>query len=710
VGDTLQEIIEDWRNGVITSLEPDEIPANASPRGRNSALSSIGGEKAVVQKRRGMRTINRTAVTGSPTIHGQYAYKRLTGGTFTTYHMVVSDNGRLDTLASDGTLTTISATAFTSGDLIPDFATASNLAFIVNGTDAKKFNGTAVQNFGITKPSTAPTIADAGDAGSHNGTYEARVTFYNDNTGHESSAGPTSSAVSITNSSINWTSVPVSSDTQVTARRLYLRNTSTQSNFFLAGTIANNTATTASTNVTDASLITLGPDEFENDPPPSGVKYLAWHNSRLFAADDTNVYYSGVGTPEAFDPDNFERVNTDDGQKITALHSAQDVLIVFKGDAMYGIFGDTPGSWQIRSIDTTVGCTSHRSVRTVEGLTYWWSEQGPMRWDGVNAAESISAQFINETVGSNFLNPDRFDHVVAELDMPNQRLMFLVPEAGQTRLTAILPFNYRLQRWESDRWDPMDLASMTVVEDTNGQPWVHVGNYGGQVFKWWDADNDGVANDLDEDGHTVGTLRGTFVAAAGSVTTITDATATFDTTGAGLKERKVTVVNSSGLQVGSLRPRITSNTATSITLATAVTGLTIGQTYTYIVGGPDFAWDTYWSDLGEPFTKKRFEFFYCQAKAQTATVDLTVELTFNYNDRFSDAKSVTFTAVGTTGTWDESLWDESHFQADSSVNQRIRVGRTGWIYRARFINRHANEPVTILKAGMRAERLTDALN
>ena len=371
MGKPLNESFESWADGVITTIESDKVPPTASPRGRNSYLVSAASGKAAAGKRRGMDTMNTTAITGTPAVHGQAQFKKRSGTTFTQHHVLVSDNGRLDTMDTSGALTTINASAFTSGDYIPDFAVANNLLFIVNGQDRKKFNGTAVQNFGITKPSSAPTIADAGDAGNHNGTYEARVTYYNSVTGHESSAGPTSSSAAITNSSINWTNIPVSADSQVDSRRLYLRNTATQSEFFLVTTISNNTDTTYTSNVADSSLITLGPDTEENDPPPSGVFALAWYGSRMFAADATKVYYSNVGEPEGFDPDNYEQINADDGQAITALHAAQEVLIVFKSNAMYAIDGDNPASWTVRLVDPNVGCTSKRSIRTVEGITYW---------------------------------------------------------------------------------------------------------------------------------------------------------------------------------------------------------------------------------------------------------------------------------------------------------------------------------------------------
>lgn len=684
-----------------TSVQADEVPENASPRGYNTALSSIGVGKAVMQKRRGMSTMNATAVTGSPDIIGQFEFRKLASGAFTNYHLLVSDTGRLDLLGTDGTLTAVSATAFTSGTHFPSFATANNLAFVVNGQDRKKYDGSSLTNFGIAAPGTAPTLADSGSGGNPDGTYEARVTFYNNNTGTESSAGPTSSTVTVVTNQINITSIPTSADAQVTHRRVYIRNTATQANFYLAATIADNVTTSTTYNGLDSALITVGPDTAENDRPPSGIKYLAWHRSRMFAADDTALYYSKISKPENFDPDFTEPVNPNDGQKITGLHAAHDVVIVFKSQSMHALVGDAPDDWAIRLIDPDIGCVSHRSIVTIEGRTYFWSEQGPMMWDGEGKPVPIGLPLIASTISADNIAFGQLSQIAAVADLPRQRVMFAVPGVGQTRLTIILPFNYRLGVWESDKWDPMDVASFGVADDANGQPWVFLGNCAGQVFKWWNADNDGVAAST--------TMSGTFTASGTSVTTVTDAGATFDTTGAGLIERKVTILDSNGYQVGTTRPYISSNTATAFTMVSSVNGLTDGATYTYIIGGPAWEVDTVWEDNDMPFHKKRYEFLLVEALATSSTVTVSCDLAFNFDTSSGQTKGLTFTTTAPSAEWDSALWDSASYGTQAHVAVRKRVGRTGRVFRARFRNFYANQSVALLKVGMQAALQTPKL-
>jgi hypothetical protein len=700
LGQVLSNVLRNFAGGVITARSADALQPTESPRGRNSALTLASNGQAVVAKRHGASVYNTTPISGSPAVLGQYAYRKFTAaGSYTLYHLAVSDNGRLDAISSIGAAAAADAstpTPFTSGTYLPDFATSNNLCFMVNTNgDAKKFNGTSVQNFGITRPTVGTmALADSGIAGSPNGTYEGRVTFYNSVTGQESSiSNSTTATVTVASKKINWSNIPVSSDTQVTSRRLYIRNTSTMTNFYLAATISDNTSTTAVTNNTDASLVTLGPDTAENDPPPSGVRLLASHLSRLFASDGVSLYFSKVGFPESFDPDNTEAVNANDSDQITGIHSAHEILIVFKRTQIYGLFGDDPDAWTIRLISSDIGCVSQRSIRTVEGVTYWWSLKGPMAWDGTGLPKAIGTPSIGPSINSTSLAFGSFDKVCTEADSTNERVMFAVPETGQTRNTLIFPFNYRLGVWESDGWNPFDTASMAAIEDANKIPWVMIGSYSGQVFKWWDATSDAIPS---------GTTSGTVTSATS--TTVTDSTAAFPTTGGKLIDRYVYLIDPTGTVVQ--RKRITGNTATVLTVDSSfpIDGTVTG--YTYAIGTADFSWDTPWLDLGQPFFKKRYEYLYTQFGVASVDQTIYVDLFKDFDD--SNAIFTTsFTTTNSSGVWDTSLWDSATWGGIAAGTKRTRIGRTGRFLRLRYRNRTPDQIVTLYKVGIRAELLTD---
>lgn len=715
MADLVREYLDSWHEGVVSSQEVswppgsvnqigiDQLQGNASPRAWNNAFA-ITGTRAAARKRDGCVTLNATPVTGAPAINGMFAYRfRDTAtGTIAQYHLLVSDNGRLDWTDESGTLTSIDTAAVTFG--FPDFAVLNNLCFIANGFERFKLYGTSKQNFGITRPTNNAT-GTSGVAGSLNGVYEVAFTFVNSVTGHESSRSNATAEITALAQTIDLSNIPTSTDSQVDEVNIYIRNIASQTEFYLIDTIAEGT-TTATIDVdpgtTDADLTTLSPSINSHNPPPEGIKFLAAHKNRLFAADDTTLYWSETGKPEAFDPDAFDFVNKDDGQKIRGLLSTPGgELLIFKEDGYYTLEGDTPGIWAISRRGPAVGCESHRSIKLgVDGI-YWWAEQGPVRMEfgSYDRPELIGANRISAVLSRAHVNLNERLRICAAFDITNQRILFSVPEPGQFRNTKTLVWNSRLRVWESDRWDPIDIASFAEVNDAEGQPFVMGGGYAGQVFKLGVGNNDGVPS---------GTMTGTFVASATTHSTITDLTAAFHTSGGKLIERKVTVLDSNGLTVSSVpRPRIVTNTATALTLNTAVSGLTSGSTYTYIVGGPDWQFDTAWRDLGAPFDKKRVEFNYFLGLlyGNNCYVDILS------NKRNSTLLVERFALInGEAALWNQFNWNDGTLWNEADVTyDRIRVGRTGTTFAFRYRNPFANQPMLLLKAGLRAVTIDDKL-
>ena len=689
-----QEIgTEGWPGGVAPATDATFSDITCSPHGYNSALASATAGKPFIQKRMGLATINDAPVTGSPAIIGQFTYTQLS--TATDYNLLVSDSGQLAYRDTGGTVTIISS-PFTAGMHYPHFAVANDLCFIVNGSDAKKLRGNVVENFGIVRPTVGSLAGAAGAAGGPNGTYELRETFYNGNTGHESSASNTSAAtVTVTNQKISVTNVAISSDAQVTARRIYVRNTATQSLFYLAGTISDNSTTTITLDFLDANLVTVAPSTTENNPPPSGIKYLAFHQGRLFAATDSGLYWSALNKPEAFDPLNYDPVNASDGQKIMATHSAHEILMILKEGRFYVLYGSDPNAWYIKLASPDYGCLSFRTVLTRNGATWWYSNHGIVNWPGAGDVAPIGRRYLGDTTDT--IDAGNIATACACGDDANSRLLFAVPELGQSRATMILPINYLLNVFESDKWDPMDVASLGEAKDAVGVWRPFLGNYAGQVFQVFATNNDGVPD---------GTVSGTFVPATTDITTITDATATFHTTGGKLIERKVTVFDANGKYYsGSIRPRITGNTGTVLTLSTTLSGFVVGQTYTYYIGGPDFQFDTPWLAGGNDyFTKERYDWLLLLIRGVVNGIGSSVDLSFDQFATEVDPKSFSAVSNQTTSQWDDpySLWDVSVWDIPNTSVFKYRVHRVGKSWRARIRNSAPNQPIALLRIAMQS--------
>lgn len=694
--------LTNWAQGVITSASADQLPDGASPRGHNTFLTQIGEGTALVGKRLGALTLNQTPLTGSPGIIGGFQFKKKNG---TSVELLVSDTGRLDKLNSDTTTTVINATGFTSGVHYPIFAVANDLCFIVNDVDQKKYDGTTLTAFGMTRPA-APTAAAAAGGAMAADTWDVGLTYYNNLTGNESSLSNfTTVTTAAANLQINvsW-SAPA--DPQVTHVRVYIRQQSLGQNTYKVvagatpapasdGFITSVTATVLNIFAAQYSaFITLAPGTSENDPPPAGTQGPCWHQSRMFLFDTGNLYYSNIKNntplPEAFNANNVQPVNPNDGDRIIGLFSAFGRLFIFKRFSLWQLAGTDPNSWFVSLVSNDFGLSSMRSLVFADGALYWWgATKGVVAFDGSGAPVSLGKQFLSSSIGADVLNHTALTSAVATMDQANETILFAVPEFGLTRNTRVIPFNYRLRRFAADLWNPFDIYSMWTVEDGTHLTSVHLGGYAGQASQWWAATNDGVPS---------GTSHGPVTSATG--TTLTDSTASFLTLGGKLIERYVYLISADRQMIQ--RRRITANTGTQLTVS-AAWDVTPNTSYTYIVGGIDFQLDTPWMLSAVGFVKKRFEFLLSETSSLDAGASLDVDL-FVSMDETTPRRTLTFTLKNAGSLYDAgtSLYDATTFAGNTITYSKLRCGCTGRAWRARFRNIQADVTVLIRQVAMQS--------
>jgi hypothetical protein len=476
----------------------------------------------------------------------------------------------------------------------------------------------------------------------------------------------------------------------VDTRVLLVRNTATQSDFYVAGTVVDNVTTTATTSALDANLLVLGPSLTNRNPPPTGIKFLAVYKGRLVYATSEAISWSKIDEPEAVNPLSTDAIDSS-GDPITGLLVDRDTLLILKDDRTFALNGDLGGAYTLTLVDANLGCVAHRTLVSAGGATYWWSRQGIVRY-----AEGKVERVGMSTYGSPDDTVSAANILTASAVVHDERstIYFALPGTGQTRATFILPYNYALGVLEAELWDPMDVASLGKAIDSSGVLQPTLGGYAGQVFRLWDTNNDGVAAST--------TSTGSFVAGSASITTLTDAAATFDTTGGGLIERKITVLDAAGeIVTTGNRPRITSNTGTELTFTPAL-AVTSGATYTYVVGGPNFQFDTPWRDFGDPWVKKRFEYLFVLVKGQSYGSAANIRMAFDYDNDNINAQERTFASTSSGGEWDSALWDVDVWDSALNTRRRYRVARVARNWRVRFLNANANEPFALLYVAAQA--------
>jgi len=715
--DLFDELL-DWSQGVITSVEPDAIPKNALVRADNAQFASVGGNLAQMRKRLGMTLLNstpfaNTSATAGPAFRRGTVYTHRNAGVPTAYLATAQADGTLALTVDDGSTTTHTPTAsfaaLTNNLESASFVEMNNRLFALDSEGAKtSLLGTAEVGWGIA-PTTIPTAA-AGAAGNMTGAYDVLVTVYDSRIGEESDRSLIKSVTGLSSEKLDLTiTAAAAGDTHLYAR-VYLRKPALGSAFLRvnAGTgydsahfgfpLADAGATIAVTlDITDATLtevlIATPPAVSARGLPPTDAKYAAVYARRMFLLSDGNLYWSELDRPDAFNPLNVEPIKPPNGGVAIGLTVDDRSLHIWCETGRFTLTGDADTrTWVFELASPTIGMVGPHAAAAYRGSVFFWNrEHGPMELLADGTYRYIGTERIRPDVQRSLFSSTFLARTQVAAD--DGRVVFALAEPGQAALTRLYSYHAEMGAWETTRWNPMRVGALFTGVTSADRTHLYVGNPNGQLFRLLDSSNDGVR---------AGTVQGTFVAAGAAVSVISDTDASFDVTGAGLIERTLAVLDEDGQLVTQARIYITANSATALTLNTAVTGLTTGATYTYAVGGPAFWLETRWGSMELPFVRKRFDDLYVQFRADSglAQINLTTAFSWDVLRRVAGAA-----ADVTNDLWDSAYWDVSAWNALDIISKRIRLLKNGLNYRVRLQNVYPNQSFTVLKLSVLARRL-----
>lgn len=483
-------VMRDFTGGCVPTLPPDKLGPTMSPRAINTAFRNIPGAGMMLSRRPGFALLATLTDAGTnASVCGMHKYRYDDGTTRAQYRIGVTTDGLLWTLEGGGSAITIPTTtgefsgaAFTLDTY--DFDEANNKLFFANGAEngiVYRLSGAATlycKKIGMAAPSNAPTQNTTG-VGNPTGTFDFALTWYDNNTGLESSRSSALEGISLTSDSITLNRNNTAPD-RATHWRLYVRRQESGPEFWLASSIVVGT-TTATYNLTLAqfdALSTQAPSTTENNRPPSGTHSLCWHQSRMFYTDGENLWYSKIGQPEQVDAQAYEYVNPRDGERITALHSLdENTLAVFKESGIFLVVGDSPQNWEIRDSGFTVGSITQRVVAGANALAFW-CRTGPVIWPLGGQPQELHNQLIDyfkkrSTLTVNTLNGEY--HIA--YDPVENRFLFGIPTSGSDATLTVVPFNMGTNSWEALAWDLPIIRSFATMESTAGDERVYFGSY-----------------------------------------------------------------------------------------------------------------------------------------------------------------------------------------------------------------------------------------
>lgn len=725
------EEIKNWTQGVVSSIDGDHGPIEALTYGLNTYVSRIGGSTGSLAPRPALflSTSFKPTTQACPTnlVHLQpYSYAENDNVAYTQYVAAIAADGSLwykgqddqwtgDILTQSSGATCLQAT----NTAHIDSAVMNNRLFITAlGGEKRSLKGKAYEPFGIEQPLiTATAVTPSFSTATvqlPEDTYDVYTTFYNGRTGAE---GNPSDAVQVVITSGQVIEVGISySSAQLTAYgswKIYARRRSTQAIAYSVSYVLDSTGNQFSGPLTLsgtkyyinlstsewANLIIPMPSVTENSSPPTDMIYVATYGRRLIGASKRKIYWSKLDAPDNFPPNNYEGVDTGEGDEIMGIYPLRDeMLVIFTKSATFVLEGNDPQYWVMKPLDTTIGCVGHKSVVEFEGQLAWWSpQQGPVILSG-GQIEKIGLDRLGRDSWT--YGPELDTRVRAGWDPYYAHIIWALPQQDDGSLMSqLLPFNYRTNSWVATVWDPIPVGDMKVAYNQRNEQRLFVADRTCRLG-YFDTNQS-------LDMIPSGTTSGTFTAGSSSIGTITDGSATFYTevvsgfSTLDLRDRSVTITTSNDEFVA--REWIQSNTGTVLTLRRNV-NVTSGTTYKYYVGSPAMLAMTRWMTGEQPFLRKRWDRLYMHVTSTQTSVPIRVSYQKNFNTQ-STTNIGTSTVSAQTATLD-STWDVPVLTTEGMKVDRKALFTNGQSLRL-IISQMQPVPFVIVKVGLLGRTLSD---
>jgi len=234
--------------------------------------------------------------------------------------------------------------------------------FALNGTNRKRIDSSEVNEWGITAPSAAPTVA-VGALTGLTGTYKAKYTYVRKvgtTVVAESNPSAASSGVALVNQSLSITCV-ASSDSQVTHIRIY-RTLTSGAVYYYDQEI---TGTTVDTNTADTALGTEV--EIDHDRPPTGSIVIGpSYNGYCFILKDNLLYFCKANRPEYWPSTYYVEVSTIQ-HPLKAGEFFNGILYVVSDIEIFMIQGTGVNSFFPFPMSAITGALSQECILSVKG-------------------------------------------------------------------------------------------------------------------------------------------------------------------------------------------------------------------------------------------------------------------------------------------------------------------------------------------------------
>lgn len=275
---------------------------------------------------------------------------------------------------------------WTSADPEPfDFVVSNNTCYFGNGVDMKKYDGSFVWNWGITPPAAGPALTLVTGTSIVLTSWCYCYTYYNANTGHESSPSPVSACSgTFTNKKVQ-VGLVASTDPQVTQIRVYrtpdggAQDPSEMQE--IQGSPFTNTNQTITDSTPDISLsIRVAPAFYRNDPPPPS-KGLVAYGGRIWSYFNNTTYYSAFEetadpVPEECWPSGLDGNYYPWANEVMGQAPLLDGIAVFQAERISKVEGDSLDTFRRYTLLERRGTRNRDSIAALGGSVAWFDTAG----------------------------------------------------------------------------------------------------------------------------------------------------------------------------------------------------------------------------------------------------------------------------------------------------------------------------------------------
>jgi hypothetical protein len=309
----------------------------------------------------------------------------------------------------------------------------------------------------------------AGAAGSLTGTFKVKVAFaVKDAVGNilmETTLGPESAEVSVTNQFIDVTNIPIAGDSAVNCRRVYRTSDGPGTEYFPWFDLDDNSTTTYSSDTSDEALGTLPAPDDLGSAPPRLTNITEW-KGRLWAVDPADldaIRFTADGKHYGWPTTNrlVVRPIGRDPFGVTAFLPRRDELGVAKRNIIWKVAGSNEDDFRmVKLVEGQAGqqiSVAPDSANIVLDVARWLGSDGVYEWtaEGVRSItdEDTRPWFTTDT----YFNRAQFPNAVARYEPRKHAYELLLAAAGGTTLNRWISYDIDARKW----WGPHKTDAFT---------------------------------------------------------------------------------------------------------------------------------------------------------------------------------------------------------------------------------------------------------